>query len=316
VTRTSSPSATPAPGRARRRNPESRPTPYDFRRPIQLSREHARILQIGFDSLARQATTLFTSSLRTVCEVTLQGVEQRSYAEYIESLGAMTYMTKFAADPMPGIGVVEFPLMATMSCIDHLLGGFGADEQPDRPLTDIESSVMNGLVERLLAEMRYALAGVLPLEPVVTGQEYSPQFAQIAAGSDVMVVATFQLAIGERSHRLTVCLPFAGLLPHLTSAAAPAPVSERERAKRDRSAALLRAQFDKVPVDIQVGLRPTRVTPEVLAGLAPGDVLRLAHPSAAPLDVSVAGTVFAHATPGARGPRLAALIVATPQEES
>ncbi len=271
---------------------------------------------MGFDSLARQTTTLFTSSLRTVCEVTLVGVEQQSYAEYIESLGAMTYMTKFTVEPMPGVGVIEFPLVATMSCIDHMLGGFGAVDQPDRPLTDIETGVINGLVERLLGEMRYALAGILPLEPVVVGHEYSPQFAQIAAGSDVMVVATFTLAIGERSHRLTVCLPFAGLLPHLTSAAAPAPVSERERAKRDRSAALLRTQFDKVPVDIQVRLRPTRVTPEVLSGLAPGDVLRLSHPAAAPLDVCVDDTVFAHATPGARGPRMAALIVGTPQEES
>ena len=38
-----------------------------------------------------------------------------------------------------------------------------------------------------------------------------------------MVVASFDLRVDERAHRMTVCLPFSGLLPHLASAAAPAP---------------------------------------------------------------------------------------------
>ncbi len=45
-------------------------------------------------------------------------------------------------------------------------------------------------------------------------------------------------------------------------------------------------------------------------------MLRLTHPAAAPLQVSVDETTFAHATPGAKGPRLAALIVGTPQQET
>lgn len=289
--------------------------PYDFRRPIQLSREHSRILQMGMDSFARQATTLFTSSLRTVCQVTLNAVEQQSYAEYIQSLGNTTYMTKFSADPIPGVGVLEFPLPATMACVDHMLGGPGTMDQPERPLTDIETGVISGLIDRLLGEMRYALAGIVPLVPEVIGHEYSPQFAQVATGSDVMVVANLDLTIGEIVHRMTVCLPFGGLHPHLAQAAAPAPVSERERAQRARAAAALRQQFDGVPLDVAVRLRPTAVSPATLAGLVPGDVLRLTHPAAAPLDVCVADTVFAHATPGARGPRMAALIVGTPEED-
>ncbi|CAM3339366.1 flagellar motor switch protein FliM [Nocardioides dubius] len=310
------PAAPVSAGRARRRNRAAAVAPYDFRRPIQLSREHSRILQLGLDGFARQATTLFTSTLRTVCQVTLLGIEQQAYSEYVDSLGTTTYMTKFAADPIPGTGVIEFPVVATMSCVDHMLGGPGGDEQPERPLTEIESGVITGLVERLLGELRYALADIVALEPAIIGQEYSPQFAQIAAGSDVMVVAAFTLAINERVHRMTLCLPFGGMLPHLATAAAPSPVSERERAQRVRAAQLLRAQFDKVPLPVAVRLRTTAVDPTVLSGLRPGDVVRLSHPAAAPLDVCVADTVFAHATAGARGPRLAALIVATPEENA
>src|SRR6478609_5834041 len=100
---------------------------YDFRRPIQLSREHSRMLQLAFDSFARQATTVFTSSLRTVCSVTLGSIEQQTYAEYVDSLGTSTYLTMFSAEPMHNLGVLEIPLVATMTCIDHMLGGPGRE---------------------------------------------------------------------------------------------------------------------------------------------------------------------------------------------
>lgn len=316
--------ATPTPGlrtgasapRQRRRARTVDPVPYDFRRPIQLSREHARTLQLGFDGFARQATTVFTSSLRTVCSVTLSNIEQRTYAEYVDSLGQSTYMTMFSADPMPGVGMIEVPLFAIFSCVDHMLGGPGSDTQPDRPLTEIESGVATGLVERLLSEMRYYLAPVVPLEPTITGVEYNPQFAQVAGTADVMVVVTFDLRINERPHRMTVCLPFSGLVPHLTSANQSGPMSDRERMQRATSAQLLQQQFEKVPVQVSVRFRPTKLGPDAISSLQPGDVLRLSHSASLPLDVTVAGDVFAQATAGARGQRLAALIVDTPKENA
>lgn len=297
-----------------RRRAGAEPLAYDFRRPIQLSREHSRILQLGFNSFARQATTVFTSALRTVCQVQLLTIDQRSYAEYVDSLNAPTYLTKFSADPMPGHGVMEIPLPATMACVDHMLGGPGMDHQPVRPLTDIEGSIVRTFVERLLGEMKYSLAGIVDLAPTVTGIEYSPQFAQVAGAADVMAVATFDLRIDDRVSRMTICLPFSGLQPHLVKAAAPAPVSEREKAQRDRSAEMVQAQFEKVPVEVAVRFRPTALDPDTLTSLAAGDVLRLAHPASAPLDVIVDGTTFAHASPGSQGQRLAALIVGTPKE--
>ena len=153
----------------------------------------------------------------------------------------------FSAEPIPGLGVLELPLLATMSCVDHMLGGPGHADQPQRPLTEIESGVIGGLIERLLGEMRYSLEAIVALEPVVTGIEYSPQFAQVAGAADVMVVATFDLRIDEQAHRMTLCLPFSGLLPHLTTAAAPAPASERERAKRAQAAQQLHAQLRDRP---------------------------------------------------------------------
>ncbi|MDR7362081.1 flagellar motor switch protein FliM [Nocardioides marmoribigeumensis] len=304
-----------AAARARRRS-GGEPIPYDFRRPIQLSREHARILQLGLDGFAKQATTVFTSTLRTVCSVSLSSIEQQTYSDYVQSLGPSTYMTIFKPEPINGAGILEMPVQATMVCVDHLLGGPGSAHQPDRPLSEIEGAVVGGFVQRLLGELRYSLEGIVAMEPQVTGVEYSPQFAQAAAAGDIMVVASFDLRIGDRDFRMTFTLPFSGLHPHLLHASAPITTTERERAQQAVVAALLQEQFQDVPLDVRVRLRHTSVAPEEVGTLAVGDVIRLAHPAAAPLDVTVDEVVFAHATPGTHGRRLAAQIVAVPQHRA
>lgn len=303
-----------APPRERRRA-HGAVTPYDFRRPVQMSRENSRTLQIAFETFARQASTVITSALRSVCQISLLGVEQQTYTEYVDSLGDMTYMTVFSIEPVQQSAVLEMPLAVTMACVDHLLGGPGAASQPIRPLTDLESAVVNGLYERLVAEVRYAFSSLVRLEPRITGVEYSPQLAQVASASDAMVVARFALRRGETEHPLTLCLSFTGLLPHLNASGAGV-VSERERLKREEASARLAASFQEVPVDVSVRFRGTLADPVELSGLRVGDVVRLTHPAQAPLDVTAADVVFAHATAGSQGRRLAALVVAPPTQEN
>lgn len=292
------------------------PVPYDFRRPIQLSREHSRMLQVALDSFCRQATTVLTSSLRTVCTVNLTSIEQSTYSEYVDSLDTTTYLTMFSAEPLLSKCMLQIPVGAVMNFVDYMLGGPGRNEQPERPLTDIETGVIGGLVDRLLRELRYSFASIVNFDPVVTGVEYSPQFAQVAGASDVMVAMRMELKVNDQLFALSMCMPFSGLLPHMVRAAAPAPVSDRERAQRERAATQLQDSFQRVPVDVAVRLRPTTLGPADLAALQPGDAIRLNHPASAPLEVVVDGINFAHATAGTSGFRLAALIVGTPKETS
>ncbi len=284
---------------------------YDFRRPIQLSREHTRLLQVSFDAFARQMATVFTSALRTVCTTRLNSVVQQTYAEHVDSLDAMTYAVKVSTDPLPGVAILDLPLPVVMGTIDQMLGGPGSEAQPERPLTDIESAVVRGVVTRLLSELAYSVASVVEVTPTVVGIEYNPQLAQAAAPSDAVVVASFDLTIKERTHPVTFCMPFAGLHPVLAKAAAPAQVSEREREQRTRSAQLVDRRFQDVPVDAVVRFRPTRLGPHALTHLAVGDVLRLSHRASDPLDVVVGDATFAQATAGSHGARLAALVVGT-----
>jgi flagellar motor switch protein FliM len=289
---------------------------YDFRRPINLSREKARMLQICFETFARQASTVLTSALRSVCQVDLQSVEQVGYSEYVETLGEPTYMTIFSIDPVQEPAVLETPLQVTMTCIDTLLGGPGSDDQPQRPLTDLESAVVGPLYQRLVAEVRYAFSTVASFEPEVTAVEYSPQLAQVAAASDAMVVARLGLRMRDRQYPLSVAMSFTGLLPFLNAAESAEVTNDRDRVRREQASARLVAGLQEIPVDVSVRFRSTPVDPLELVGLEVGNVVRLKHPAQAPLDVTAADVVFAHATPGSQGHRLAALVVAPLNQET
>jgi flagellar motor switch protein FliM len=291
-------------------------TPYDFRRPLQISRDNLRPLQIAFETFGRQAASLMTSAMREVCGVELVEVEQQSYAEYVQSLSELTHLTVFTAEPLPQPAALTMPLDVVMTCVDRMLGGPGAARQPVRALTDLEDAVVGGHVERLVSEVRYAFSSLAALEPVVQSVEYNPQLAQIAHASDPMVVARFRLRRGAGEHPFSLCLPLAGLLPLLERAVGAGQVSERDRLERAGSAARLSAGLQHVPVDVHVRFRATTADPIELGGLAVGDVVRLRHPAAAPLDVVAADVVFAHATPGTQGARLAALVVAPSTQEN
>ncbi|MGE5407603.1 MAG: flagellar motor switch protein FliM [Syntrophothermus sp.] len=302
-------SGSPVRGGGRRKG--SGPDRYDFRRPAKLAREHVRTLQIAYEAFARAFSTMLTTSLRVVSHVSLASIGQQSYDEYIASLPSTTVLALCTMEPLAGISILEFSLSTAMACIDHMLGGPGGP-QPQRPLTEIENALLRGLLARVLAELRYAFEPIVEVTPQLTGIEYSPQFAQAGVASDMVIVATFDMKVGEEECVATMCMPFNAIFAKLESERAEQALSESERQSRAAARAMLAAGLQSAPIDVSVRFQPVRMRPADLVGLRPGDVVPLAHPTSAPLAVTSAGITFAHAVPGNRGSQLACLIVPSP----
>ena len=144
---------TPAPGRRR-----GAARTYDFRRPTKLSREHVRVLQIAQEAFARQATTILTTFLRAGARLELVGIEQFSYDDYVVTLPNPVYISTFSLEPMAGKGMLAYPLDIAMAIVDHMLGGSGNADQPSRPMTAMETTITNHLLDRLLDEFAASFA--------------------------------------------------------------------------------------------------------------------------------------------------------------
>jgi flagellar motor switch protein FliM len=284
---------------------------YDFRRPTKLSREHVRVLQIAQEAFARQATTILTTFLRAGARLELVGIEQFSYDDYIVTLPNPVYITTFSLEPMAGKGMLAYPLDIAMAIVDHLLGGNGNADQPSRPMTAMETTITNHLLDRLLDEFAVSFATITDIQPAMLGHEYNPQLAQAAAGSDTVMVASFTMSVGSREGEATLVLPFSSFAQALNNAASP-QLSDTALAKRRRAAEALTARLNLVPVDVSVRFAPLTVSSADLLSLAVGDVLLLRHPPDAPLEVTTNDVTFAYAIASNHRRRLAAAIVPTP----
>jgi flagellar motor switch protein FliM len=290
---------------------------YDFRRPNKFNREHVRAFEIANETFARQFTTVLSTALRTVSQVSLTSVSQMTYDEYVRALPNPSYLAILALDPLPGASTFNVPLHLIMTAIDRLLGGSGEGEYPQRPLTDIEDVLVRDLMTRVVHELGYAWESITAdLQPRVVQQESNPQFTQIASPSDMVLAISFDVRIGMQSGDATLCLPFASLQPALDAITQSTLIATRAHDSAEATRAGVANRLAEVPLDVTVRFDPVTLPSGDIVHLQPGDVIPLRHAVGAALTVCVAGESRFRAVAGRNGKRLACRIVDHDHEDA
>jgi flagellar motor switch protein FliM len=283
------------------------PEVYDFARPSTLAREHARVLELAFETFARQWGTQLTAKVRAVSQVTCEQVQMTTYDEYAASLPALTGMVLLPITALTPKGVLQVPLDAALTWVSHALGASKPLPTPDRTFTPIEQALVRKIVEDALDDLRYSFGGLLAQDVTVGGFQFNSQFAQAAQKGDLMIVASFSIRVGDRIAPGTLALPAEAVLPQLGEAAAHVSPADAR--------ALLDAQLESVPVGVSLRFAPAAVLPTQVLRLAVGDVLPLPHPQHRPLTIAVDGEPVGTAAVGANGSRLAGIVVTTTSTE-
>jgi flagellar motor switch protein FliM len=275
-----------------------------------MAREHARVLEMAFETFSRQWGNQLTARLRAMAQVTLDGLTLTSYDEYVRSLPGTTAMMLCTIEQTRQTAVVQVPVSTTMVWIDYLLGGPGTgDAREDRELTEIEITLLRGVMQAALGDLGYAFSALTPLDVTLRAVQYNPQFVQAVPASDSVLVATFVLRVGEREDLATVMFPAELLLSAVRQADGASGRSGEDQRAHELAVLDLEAAVEEVPVEVAVRFAPVVVRPRDVVGLAVGDVVPLSHPSSQPLDVVVDGVVLARAAAGNNGSRLACMVV-------
>ena len=184
------------------------PELYDFRRPLTLAREHARLLEMAFERFARQWGTQMTARLRVLSNVTLDQLILLPYDEYVSTLPTPTAMVLCTVEQTRQTAVLQLPVGAAMVWIDYLFGGAGrGDDREGRELTEIEFTLVKDLLQHTLGDLGYAFATVTPIDVSVKSVQYNPQFVQAVPAGDAVLVAQFTVRTAEREDTATFMLP-------------------------------------------------------------------------------------------------------------
>jgi flagellar motor switch protein FliM len=268
-----------------------------------------RAFQIVHETFARQLSTVLATTLRAGASSAFGKVEQLTYDEYVRALPNPSYMVILSLNPLPGAALLQFPLPITFAAIDRLLGGTGDAASPKRPLTEIEQNLMRSVVDRALRELEYAYETLVRVEAEIVQQEFNPQFAQIAAPSDMVLVVSFEMRIGEKRGNATICVPFTTMAPVLESLASQTLFQDQRGEDPVLWQQKLESALYTVPVETSLRFDAVGLTSAEIVALQVGDIVPLNHPVDQPLTGRVDGVRCFDGVSGRRGKRLATLIV-------
>lgn len=282
---------------------------YDFKRPDKFSKEQIRTVSVMHETFARLTTTSLSAQLRTLVQVHVASVDQLTYEEFTRSIPSPTTLAVINMDPLKGNAVLEIDPSITFSMIDRLFGGKGVTSMTNnkvRELTDIEQSVMEGIIVRILANMREAWTQVIDLRPRLGQIETNPQFAQIVPPSEMVVLITLETKVGEEEGMMNFCIPYLTIEPIVSKLSSQFWFSSVRRSTTTQYLATLREKLATVDMEVVAEVGSINLSIKDVLSLQVGDVVRLSNTKVGdPLTLCVGNRKKFYCQPGVVGKKMA-----------
>jgi flagellar motor switch protein FliM len=247
---------------------------YNFRRPDRVSKEQLRSLHYLHDRFARNFSSSLSAYLRALIDVNLYSVEQFTYAEFILSLPDPTYFNAISMKPLEGNAVLEINPKILFPMIDKILGGKGEDFGGGmRTITDIERTLIEGVVKLILRDLEESWKQIIKLKMKIVATETSPQLIQVVAPNEIVVLIVFELKVGEAKGFMNFCIPSIVL----------EPIAKRfsqdwyaDRAKTSvEEVKKIKLNLLSTDIKMEAGIYENYITVNDLMELASGDVIKL-----------------------------------------
>ncbi len=207
---------------------------YDFKRPDKFSKEQIRTIAIIHETFARLDGAALSNVLRMEVHTHVAAVDQLTFEEFLRSIPNPTLMGIIHMDPLKGSALLQIDPDPVGAMIDRLFGGAGRVYGDTRDLTETERRVMTGIYDRLLANLGEAWSTVLPLRPQFGQIETNAQFAQIVPPTEMVVLVSLEVAVGEYSGMINLCLPYLTIEPIISRLSARYFYSSIRRGRLDK----------------------------------------------------------------------------------
>ncbi|MFA7627178.1 MAG: flagellar motor switch protein FliM, partial [Candidatus Kapaibacterium sp.] len=182
---------------------------YDFRRPNRISKNQVRTLQSIHENFSEVFGYYLVSKLQTLVTINVTSVDQLFYSEYILSVSNPSCIYVFDILGTDGSGILEISPEMALTLVDLLLGGKGEIIPKPRTITPIEQAVIRGIIEHSLSDLRNAWRTIAELNFKYSRLEVEADFVQIAPSSEIVIVVSFDVKIGNTANNfmMNVCFP-------------------------------------------------------------------------------------------------------------
>jgi flagellar motor switch protein FliM len=288
---------------------------YDFKRPDKFSKDQLRAIQMIHESFARQLSTVMSTLIRSIVSAEVASVDQLAYEEFLNSLVQPTVIGTLEMHPFNGNALIEMNPNLVFSIIERLLGGKGEFTGKARELTDIEKTVIERVLMRMLELLEESWSTVVDVRFRFESMESNPFFVQICPPRDMVLLVIMKLKVGEVEGMISLCIPYFLMEPMVDKLSSQQWFVSTSRKNEAGVRENLLKTLDRVKVPLGLELGHTILSLADVYGLQTGDVIRLDETVDNPVDVRVGNYVRFKAKPGTVNGRLAAEVTEIVQVE-
>ncbi len=287
---------------------------YDFRRPNKFTKEQLRTLQVLHEGFARLLTNFLSGYLRAPITIEVASIGQFTYEEFVNSVPSPTVMTIFSLAPLKGNALMETNLQFLFPLIDLQFGGPGEMPLKVRELTDIELSVANRIIKRLLDHLSVSWKDIAAVSPKIESIDANPHLHQLMSPNDIVAVITFSTEVGKEVRGLiNLCLPY-NFLDSVLAKFSVANQFTRDHEQDEKDLKSLEYWLSESEVEINVMVGQTNISVKDFLQLQVGDVLPTSRGFTQDLDMHIDKELKYKVQVGTAGQSLAVQVTSLAEE--
>ena len=289
---------------------------YNFWSPARFSKEQMRAVELVHEDLTERLTTSLPTFLRTNVRPHLVHMEQGRFHDFIKDFPPNTLFHLITLAPLPGHMVLTMSLNVSYLILEQRLGGKIEGRFTDRSLTEIDQSLLRGLVEHMLGDIKGAWSKVVSLEPSLEDSTINQHWVQMIMGNERVLLLTIELNIQGVTGTMSIFIPFNTLKP-ITNVLNPHIwIAGRKEQQQDPVARQFAIQtVMKAVLPMKVILGNADLTLGELLNLQVGDVIELDRNIDIPMVVQVANKKQFYARVGKSGKHLGVQITGVYREK-
>lgn len=278
---------------------------YDFKRPDKFSKDQLRAIQMIHESFARQLTTVMSTLIRSMVSAEVASVDQLAYEEFVNSLVQPTVIGTLEMYPFNGNALIEINPNLVFAIIDRLLGGRGEFAGKSRELTDIEKTVIERVMMRMLELLEESWSTVVDVRFRLEGMESNPFFVQICPPRDMVLLVIMKMNVGDVEGMVSLCIPYFLMEPIIDKLSSQQWFVSTSRKNEVGVRELIEKNLEHVKVPMAMELGHTILSLADVYGLEAGDVIKLDGRVDRDIGIRVGNHVRFKAKPGTVDGRLA-----------
>ncbi len=292
---------------------------YDFRRPDKFAKEQLRTIEIIHENLSRHIGNFLSAYLRSTVDIGVVSTESMVYSEFNNSISDPAIICVIDFTPLEGHILLEIGRDLAFAIIERVLGGLGKNPIPKekRAITEIEETLIRGIVDQICFHIREAWGNIIELTPSLDKIETNSQFAQLFSPSESIALVTYNVELGDSEGLINIAIPhivIEPILPNLSSKYWFTGSMKKE--KTPGVVELLKHRLNKSKLEVKAVIGTATVTVTELLSLAIGDIVVLDKCVNSELDVFVAGKLKYKSIPGLNKKNLAIKITEVVDEKS